>query len=76
MYRENVSILFAIPITLTQKSVPLMQYSLIRYAQEPQFFFKMIRLEGHSFSDKTSIRNMDNVYLKLKKCEESIYYRI
>lgn len=48
--------------------------SVIHHAiKNRNFFFKMIRLEGHSFSDKTSTRNMDNVHSKLKKCDESIF---
>ena len=81
MYWEDVSILFAYPNNIhtaicTTNAIESLN-SVIRYAiKNRNFFFKMIRLEGHSFSDKTSIRNMDNVYLKLKKCEESIYCRI
>lgn len=81
MYWEDVSILFAyftdIRTAISTTNAIESLNSVIRYAiKNRNFFFKMIRLEGHSFSDKTSIRNMDNVYLKLKKCEESIYYRI
>lgn len=81
MYRENVSILFAYPSNIhtaicTTNATDSLN-NVIRYAiKNRNFFFKMIRLEGHSYCDKTSIRNMDNVHLKLKKCDESIYCRI
>lgn len=80
MYWEDVSILFTYltdihtAICITNEIDSLNR--VFRYAiKNRNFFFKMIRLKGHSFSDKTSISNMDNVHSKLKKRDESIYYR-
>ena len=81
MYWEDVSILFAYLTDIrtaicTANAIESLN-SVIRYAiKNRNFFFKMIRLEGHSFSNKISTRNMDNVHLKLKKCDELIYCRI
>lgn len=71
MYRENVSILFAyltdIRTTIcTTNAIESLNSVICHATKNRNFFFKMIRLEGHSFSYKTNICNMDNVHSKLK----------